>query len=48
MRQKALAVELKNLKRQLDDLSAPFSDDPAYQSFLQMQRVASGVDKEKP
>ena len=42
------AVELKNLKRQLDDLSAPFSDDPAYQSFLQMQRVASGVDKEKP
>lgn len=44
----APAIELENLKRQLDELSAPFSDDPAYQAFLKMQRAASGIDKEKP
>ena len=45
---KRAAGQLENLKQQLDELSAPFSDDPAYQSFLQMQRLASGIDKEKP
>jgi len=38
--------ELEQLKRELDKLMLPFSDDPAYQAFLRMQRAASGIDGE--
>jgi predicted ATP-binding protein involved in virulence len=31
--------ELANLKNRLDELSAPFSDDPAYQALLKMERT---------
>jgi predicted ATP-binding protein involved in virulence len=39
------ADELKKeaLKRKLDELSAPFSDDVAYHAFLEMERLAAGV-----
>jgi predicted ATP-binding protein involved in virulence len=37
------AEEVARLKQRLDDLSLPFSDDPAYQAFLQMQRAAVGM-----
>jgi predicted ATP-binding protein involved in virulence len=40
--QQAPPDKLENLRRELDELSTPFSDDPAYQAFLQMQRVAAG------
>lgn len=33
-------AELSLLKSRLDDLSAPFSNDPAYQAFLNMERLA--------
>ena len=33
--------EKQRLSKQLDDLVLPFSDDPAYQAFLNMQREAS-------
>jgi predicted ATP-binding protein involved in virulence len=33
----------QKLSKQLDDLVLPFSDDPAYQAFLNMQREASGL-----
>jgi predicted ATP-binding protein involved in virulence len=35
--------EVAQLKKRLDQLSLPFSDDPAYQAFLQMQRAAVGM-----
>lgn len=35
--------EVARLKNRLDELSLPFSDDPAYQAFLQMQRAAVGM-----
>lgn len=38
-------AEQERLKTRLDELSMPYSDDPAYQAFLKMQRVASGVDR---
>jgi len=31
--------ELEELKRQLDELSTPFSDDPAFQALLKQQRL---------
>lgn len=33
----------EELKRRLDELAEPFSDDPAYQAFLEMERVAAGL-----
>ena len=35
--------EVKNLKAELDELSAPFSDNPAYVAFLEMERKAAGL-----
>ena len=40
----ASAEDLQTLKRRLDELSMPFSDDPAYQALLQSERIASGID----
>ena len=37
--------QLEQLKQELDRLILPFSDDPAYQAFLRMQRTASGIDE---
>jgi predicted ATP-binding protein involved in virulence len=37
--------EQERMKGRLDELSMPYSDDPAYQAFLKMQRVASGIDR---
>jgi len=33
------------LKRKLDELSAPFSDNMAYHAFLEMERIAAGLGK---
>jgi predicted ATP-binding protein involved in virulence len=33
----------EELKRRLDELAMPFGDDPAFQAFLQMERVAAGL-----
>jgi len=38
--------EVEALRTRLDKLAQPFSDDPAYQAFLNMQRIAAGVDGE--
>ena len=35
--------ELNGLKQKLDELSMPFSDDPAYHAFLKMERLARGL-----
>jgi len=35
--------ELARLKRQLDELAEPFSDDPAYCALLAMERAAAGL-----
>lgn len=35
----------EELKRKLDELSAPFSDNPAYHAFLEMERMATGLGK---
>ena len=37
--------ELKRIKNQLDELSIPFSDDPALQAFLTMKRTAAGLNE---
>ena len=37
------AGKLERLKRQLDELSAPFSDNVAYHAFLEMERLAAGL-----
>lgn len=42
----ASAEEIAQLKRQLDDLSAPFSDNVAYHAFLEMEREAAGLGNE--
>ena len=34
----------EELKRELDRLSLPYSDEPAYQAFLNQQRIAAGLD----
>jgi hypothetical protein len=36
------------LKRKLDKLSAPFSDNVAYHAFLEMERIAAGFGKSEP
>ena len=40
------AEEIEKLRRHLDELSLPFSDDPAYQALLRSQRAATGIDQE--
>ncbi|MCX6582162.1 MAG: AAA family ATPase [Candidatus Aminicenantes bacterium] len=37
--------ELKKIKSKLDELSIPFSDDPAFQAFLKMERTAAGLNE---
>ena len=37
------AEEVVALKRKLDKLIAPFSDDVAYYAFLEMERTAAGI-----
>jgi predicted ATP-binding protein involved in virulence len=37
--------ELKRIKNKLDELSIPFSDDPALQAFLKMERTAAGLNE---
>ncbi len=39
--------EKEKLKRQLDELIAPFSDDVAYHAFLEMERLASFAKEKK-
>jgi len=39
----ATDTEKQKLSSQLDALAVPFSDDPAYQAFLNIQREASGL-----
>ena len=39
---------LETLKRRLDELIAPYGDNPAYQAFLAMKREASGIDRRDP
>ena len=34
----------ESLKKKLDELSLPFSDDPAYQAFLNCERMAAGMN----
>jgi predicted ATP-binding protein involved in virulence len=41
---RAAPEELERAKERLDKLSLPYSDDAAYQAFLNVQRVASGID----
>jgi predicted ATP-binding protein involved in virulence len=36
-------IRLEKLKERLDELSLPFSDNPAYHAFLKMERLAKGV-----
>ncbi len=36
--------ELQQLRRELDELTMPFSDDPAYQAFLKMERAGAQID----
>jgi predicted ATP-binding protein involved in virulence len=36
-------AEIEILKNRLDELSMPYSDDPAYQAFLKMERLARGL-----
>lgn len=36
-------AEIERLKHRLDELSIPYSDDPAYQAFLKMERFARGL-----
>ncbi|MEA5467710.1 AAA family ATPase [Spirulina sp. 06S082] len=35
--------ELERLKQKLDEVSMPFSDNPAYHAFLKMERLARGI-----
>ena len=37
--------ELNRIKNKLDELSIPFSDNPALQAFLKMERTAPGVNE---
>jgi predicted ATP-binding protein involved in virulence len=36
--------ELEQLRRELDEVMMPFSDDPAYQAFLKMERTGAQID----
>lgn len=40
-------AEKQKLKLQLDELSAPFSDNVAYHAFLEMERIAAGLGSNK-
>lgn len=40
-------AEKLKLKLQLDELSAPFSDNVAYHAFLEMERIAAGLGSSK-
>jgi predicted ATP-binding protein involved in virulence len=42
----ATPAERDAMKERLDALSMPYSDDPAYQAFLKMQRISAGLDGE--
>ena len=42
----ATPAERDAMKARLDALSMPYSDDPAYQAFLKMQRTSAGLDGE--
>jgi predicted ATP-binding protein involved in virulence len=46
--EEATSAERDAMKEQLDVLSMPYSDDPAYQAFLRMQRISAGLDGETP
>jgi predicted ATP-binding protein involved in virulence len=37
--------ELKKIKRRLDELLIPYSEDPAFQAFLEMERKAAKIDE---
>ena len=39
----ASSERLEKLKARLDELTIPYSDDPAYQAFLKMEREAAGL-----
>lgn len=39
--------EIAKIKRRLDELSALYSDDPAYSAFLEMERAAAGLSGNK-
>ncbi|WP_019500114.1 AAA family ATPase [Pseudanabaena sp. PCC 6802] len=41
--QEASPEEVERLKVKLDELSMPYSDDPAYHAFLKMERTAAGL-----
>ncbi len=41
--QSAPPEEVERLKKRLDELSAPFSDNAAYHAFLEMEREAAGL-----
>lgn len=43
----AAPEELSALKQRLDELSMPFSDNPAYHAFLEMERIAAGLGPSK-
>ncbi|MCI0640044.1 MAG: AAA family ATPase [Gemmataceae bacterium] len=40
----ANGADTERLRKKLDELSMPYSDDPAFQALLQMERAAAGVD----
>ena len=44
--EQATPAERDAMKERLDALSMPYSDDPAYQAFLKMQRTSAGLDGE--
>ncbi len=44
--EKVSPAERDALKAKLEALSMPYSDDPAYQAFLKMQRTSAGLDGE--
>jgi predicted ATP-binding protein involved in virulence len=38
---------IEELKTKLDELTMPYSDDPAYHAFLKMEREAAGLGRDK-
>lgn len=38
-------AELARLRKELDQLSMPFSDDPALQALMKQERIAAGIDQ---
>lgn len=43
----AKAENIERVKRQLDELSAPYSDDVAYYAFLEMKREMAGLGRDE-